>query len=191
MDIAAWVQSYGLLAVGIGTFLEGESVLLVAGGAAAHGHLPLASVIAVATIASFLGDQLFFQIGRRHGEALLARFPALGPRAQRARTLLERHHVAVILSIRFLYGLRIAGPVAIGMSRVPWPRFLLLNLAGAAVWAALVAGIGYGAGHALGRVMKTIEVDAGWGLAVLAAVAALVWLAVRIRRSRPHSASRR
>ncbi len=184
MDIAAWVESYGLLAVGVGAFLEGESVLLVAGGAAAHGHLPLASVIAVATIASFLGDQLFFQIGRRHGEALLARFPKLQPRAQRVRALLERHHLPLILSIRFLYGLRVAGPMAIGMSRVPWSRFLLLNLAGALVWATLVAALGYGAGHALGRLMKRFEADAAWGLALLAVVAVAGWLAAHLLHAR-------
>ena len=39
MNIAEWVQSYGYAAVAAGTFLEGESVLLVAGAAAARGHL--------------------------------------------------------------------------------------------------------------------------------------------------------
>lgn len=184
MNVAAWVQDYGLFAVGVGTFLEGESVLLIAGAAAAHGHLSLPAVIVVATLASFLGDQLFFQIGRRHGERLLARVPALRPRAERVRALLERHHLPLILSIRFLYGLRIAGPMAIGMSRVPWPRFLALNLAGAAGWATLVAGLGYGAGQTLGRLMKAIEADADWELALLGLTLVAVWLAIRIRRSR-------
>jgi membrane protein DedA with SNARE-associated domain len=41
-------------------------------------------------------------------------------RTAHARALLDRHNLGLILSIRFLYGLRIAGPVAIGMSEVLW-----------------------------------------------------------------------
>lgn len=179
MDIASWVQSWGLLAVGVGSFLEGESVLLIAGAAAARGHLSLPAVIAVATAASFIGDQIFFQIGRRYGAALLARFPAQQPRATRAQQLLERHHLLLILSIRFLYGLRVAGPIAIGMSRVSWPRFLALNFAGAVCWAMLIAGLGYGTGHALSYVLQRIDADELWGLALLAVVALITWMIAR------------
>lgn len=184
MDIGALIQSYGYAAVGMGAFLEGESVLLLAGAAAARGHLSLPAVIAVAAAASFVGDQLFFQVGRRHGSALLARFPALAPGAARASTLLERHHVALILAVRFLYGLRIAGPIAIGMSRVPWPRFLVLNFIGAAAWAVLIAGLGWGGGHALGRLMQGVDADELWGLAALA-LALVAWRMARrgVRRA--------
>lgn len=182
MDIAQLVQHYGLFAVGVGTFLEGESVLLIAGAASHRGLLPLSAVIAVATLASFLGDQLFFLVGRRWGTALLARYPALQPRAVRASALLERHHLPVILSIRFLYGLRVAGPIAIGMSRVPWWRFFVLNLIGAVVWACLITGIGYGTGQALGYLLKAVDADELWGMAVLLVVAALAWWMSRRRR---------
>ena len=180
MNIAEWVQSYGYAAVAAGTFLEGESVLLVAGAAAARGHLALQAVIAIAAFASFLGDQLYFLVGRRYGAALLARFPSLQSRAARVNGLLERHHLLVILSIRFLYGLRVAGPMAIGMSRVSWTRFVLLNALAAVLWALLVAGIGYGAGHALASLLKATDADELWGLS-LVLVLGLVWWLLRRR----------
>lgn len=182
MDIAALVQSYGLWAVGVGSFLEGESVLLLAGAAAHRGLLPLPGVVAVAALASFCGDQLFFQIGRRWGPALLARFPQLAPRAAQMRALLLRHHLPVILSIRFLYGLRVAGPMAIGMSAVPWWRFALLNALGACAWAALVAGLGYGTGRLLGHALAALDADELWGLAAALACAALAGLWARRRQ---------
>lgn len=173
MDIAGWVQSYGYAAVAVGTFLEGESVLLLAGAASHRGHLALPGVIAIATLASFAGDQLYFLLGRRYGQTLLARFPGMAPRARRMNELLARHHLPVILSIRFLYGLRIAGPIAIGMSDVSWLRFFVLNLAGALVWAALIASLGYGTGHALVYVLKNADADELWAVGLLAV--ALVW----------------
>ena len=179
MDIAGLVQSYGYAAVAVGAFLEGETVLVLAGAAAARGHLSLPTVIAVATVASFLGDQFFFFVGRRWGRALVARFPALEPRLARVDRMIARWHTPLILSIRFLYGLRIAGPIAIGMSSVSWLRFLLLNLAGAVIWAPLVAAVGYGTGQAVVFVLEWIDADELWFVAALCALLALGWLVGR------------
>ncbi|WP_037472983.1 DedA family protein [Simplicispira psychrophila] len=179
--IAEWVQSYGYVAVAVGTFLEGESVLLVAGAAASRGHLSMSVVVAVAAFASFLGDQLYFWIGRHYGTALLVRYPSLEPRAARVRGLLDRHYLPVILSLRFLYGLRIAGPIAIGMSSVSWPQFLLLNGLAAVLWALLIAGAGYGTGHALVYLLKAVDADELWGLSLLLIVGLVWWLLARRR----------
>ena len=181
MNVAEWVQSYGYAAVAAGTFLEGESVLLVAGAAAARGHLALPVVIAIAAFASFLGDQLYFWVGRRYGTALLTRYPSLQPRAARVNGLLERHHLLVILSIRFLYGLRVAGPIALGMSSVSWLQFLLLNGLAALLWALIIASLGYGTGHALVHLLKAVDADELWGLALLLVVGLVWWLLGRRR----------
>ena len=188
MVIAELIQTYGYAAVAVGTFLEGETVLLLAGAAAGRGHLSMPLVIAVAAVASFAGDQLFFHLGRRYGNALLRQFPALQPHTVRARALLERYSTPLILSIRFLYGLRVAGPLAIGMSDVPWLRFLLLNLAGAIVWAVAVATTGYWSGHLLVRLLAAINVGELWSLAALLLIGVLWWL---IARSRSRRAQRR
>lgn len=188
MDIVGLIQSYGYAAVGVGTFLEGETVLLAAGAAAFHGYLALPVVIAVAAVASFLGDQSFFLLGRRYGSRLLARFPALGPGAARASALLERHHVPLILAVRFLYGLRIAGPVAIGMSGVHWSRFFALNLAGAVIWASAIASIGWGLGQGLAYALSGFDADEAVLLATLL-LPALLWGLYRHARHGRRAAS--
>lgn len=179
MAIADLIQSYGYLAVAVGTFLEGEAVLLIAGAASSRGHLWPPAVIAVATLASFTGDQLYFHLGRRYGTRLLGRFPSLQARTSRARSLLERHHIPVILSLRFLYGLRVAGPFAIGMSGVSWLRYVTLNLLGAMVWAVVITGVGYGLGHILTHLLVGIDADELWWFGALLLCAALWWLLSR------------
>ena len=148
LSLAALIARYGYFAVAAGAILEGESVLLAAGVAAHQGLLDLRIVMLVAALSSTLGDQTYFQIGRRWGGLLLDRFPPLARRAPQVRTLLTRYHTSLILGIRFMIGLRIAGPLMMGWARVdPW-RFAGLNALGAAVWAVLVAGMGYGLGNA-------------------------------------------
>ena len=151
------IENYGYLAVFIGAFLEGETILVMAGFAAYRGYLDLEKVILIALFASFLGDQLYFFLGRRHGRDILARFPTLKPRVERVDTLLHRYHLLLIPGIRFMYGLRIVGPIAFGMGRVEAVRFIFLNFIGAMLWAPLIAGAGYLFGEALELLLHDIH----------------------------------
>ena len=75
-DLESFVQSYGYGALFLGTLLEGETVLILAGLMAHMGLMKLPLVILVALLGSFLGDQFYFFLGRRKGGALLDRHPA-------------------------------------------------------------------------------------------------------------------
>jgi len=56
MDLPALIESYGYVAVFAGAFLEGETLLALAGLAASRGYLDFFAVTAVALVAGFLGD---------------------------------------------------------------------------------------------------------------------------------------
>jgi membrane protein DedA with SNARE-associated domain len=177
-----FLQRYGLLAIGVGTFLEGETILVLGGLAAHRGYLDLTAVIAAGFAGTFFGDQLYFHLGRTRGKAYLSRRPAWAPRIERAQRFLARHHVAFILGFRFLYGLRTVSPFAIGMSHVPYRRYLILNSLGGFAWTVAVALLGYGIGHGaealLGRV-RELEV---WLFVGVAAAGAIVWTVSLVRR---------
>ncbi len=157
MTISSLIEQYGYVAVFIGTFLEGETVLLFAGFAAHRGLMKLPDVMLVAFLASTLGDQLFFYIGRRHGDRVFAKFPSLQKQIPRVQRLLDKYHSPLILSIRFLYGLRIAGPVIMGALNVSPLRFAILNMVGAALWAVLISWLGYQFGNVLESVLHDVK----------------------------------
>jgi len=161
------VSEYGYLAVFGGALLEGESVLVLAAYAAQRGYLSLPAVIGVAFLGATLGDQFFFLVGRRFGRSLAARWPRLRDRTKRVERLLLRYPGTVIIGLRFAYGLRIAGPIAVGMSDLRARRFLLFNGIGALIWAPLVAGIGFFFGHTLERLLGDLRQYEMIGLVVL------------------------
>ncbi|MDD5180263.1 MAG: DedA family protein [Gallionellaceae bacterium] len=181
MSLAALLLNYGYIAVFLGTFLEGETILIMAGFAAHRGYLDLRWVMAVATVGSFLGDQLYFYLGARYGWRILDRFPKLKPRAVRVQALLERYHLPLIPGIRFLYGLRMVGPLVIGMSSVNWTRFFALNLLGATVWAVLVGGSGYLFGNAMELVLADLRHYEEALLALMAMGGIIIWLSYHWR----------
>ena len=184
MDLAALIDAYGYAAVFAGSFLEGETVLALSGLAAQRGYLALPWVIAIAAAGGLVGDQVYFGIGRLVGARLVARFPSLRPGVERANRLLHRYAVPLIIGIRFIYGLRIVGPMAIGMSGIHWLRFALLNFVGAVLWALVVAGIGYVLGDTLTWLVGDLAGIEKWVFAALLAlgIALAVILQVRGRR---------
>ncbi|HZV54848.1 MAG TPA: DedA family protein [Rhodocyclaceae bacterium] len=174
--VAGLVASYGYATVFIGTLLEGETILVAAGFAAHQGLLDWRMVVATAIVGGTLGDQCAFLLGRWRGPTLLARFPALARHAPQVHELLERHDVAFILSLRFLYGLRIAGPLIMGSSRVSPLRFALLNVVGAVAWAMLVSGAGYAFGFALVSLLADLRRFEHMLLLAILAAGFLGWL---------------
>ncbi len=180
----AFLQTYGYWAVLIGTFLEGETILVLGGLAAHMGYMDLTGVIMAAFAGSLFGDQLFFFLGRRHSTFLLTRRPSWTPKLERANRLIDRFQTPLILGFRFLYGLRTVMPFAIGISTVPVLRFVLLNALGAIVWAAIVAGGGYLFGNALEGILGNIRHYEKMLFALVAISGAVVWVLYLVRRHR-------
>jgi membrane protein DedA with SNARE-associated domain len=143
MSLQSIVENYGYAAVLVGTFLEGETIVVLAGFLAHRGYLVLEWVIACAFIGTYVGDQLFFYIGRWRGNVILEKRPHWQLRSKRVFELLNRHQVLVILGFRFLYGLRTVTPFLIGMSGVHPLRYLILNGVGALIWAIAIGLLGY------------------------------------------------
>src|SRR5260221_10889211 len=104
---SALIDNYGYLAVFIGTLLEGETILILAGFAAQRGYLDLGAVMAVAFAGGFLRDQLLFFFGRPHGPRIVARFPAIAQRIAPVDGLPGNYPAPFIFCIRFMYRFRL------------------------------------------------------------------------------------
>lgn len=177
------IQQYGYLAVFVGSLLEGETVLIMAGYAAHRGYMDLGLVMVVGMFGGFLGDQFFFMLGRARGRQLLARLPAVEAQSARVERLVNRYHTWLIVGVRFLYGLRIAGPVLLGMSEVSHLRFAIFNLLGALLWAMLIAGAGYAFGEAFQVLLSDAKRYEAIVLGVVLLTGIAAWIYRRMRRA--------
>lgn len=187
MTLENLLNHYGYAALVVGTFLEGETILVLGGIAAKLGYLKLPWVIASAFAGTLAGDQLYFYLGRRHGRKILAARPRWRTRAEKAQRLLNRFQRPVILGFRFLYGLRTVTPFVIGMSRVRTLTFLIYNILGALVWASIIGTLGFLFGHGLELILgdvKRLEITVLVGIAV-AGMIGWAWHFFRSRAEKP------
>ncbi len=175
------IMNFGYPAVLAGTFFEGEIILILAGFAAHRGYLHLPLVILAAFLGSLLGDQFYFFLGRRRGRAVLAKHPEWEVRVSRFKGLMDRYHTLIVLGFRFLYGLRTIAPFAIGLSRIPTWKFVLLNAVSAAVWAVALGVLGFVFGHTMELVLDEIK---RYEIAVMAGVVVIGIILFSVKRYR-------
>lgn len=176
MSLEELITTYGYAAVGIGSFLEGETVLVLGGFAAHRGYLELPWVIVSAFLGSLFGDQLYYFIGRIKGKSILEKRPRWKAKSEKVFSLLHKHQILLILGFRFLYGLRTVTPFVIGASKITPTRFIILNILGAAIWAVIVGGMGYLFGYTLEIFIDNVKKYELLVFAGLTGVGIIIWL---------------
>jgi len=176
MGLEQFVTNYGYISVLIGTFLEGETILIIAGFLAHRGYLDLFYVIAAAFVGTLAGDQFYFYIGRVKGKQFIENRPAWQTRIKRVNSILDKHQTLLILGFRFIYGIRTVVPFVLGSSGISPVRFLILNAFGALAWAVAVGVLGYYFGYAVEAVLGNIKRYEEWIIITVVLVSLTVWL---------------
>src|SRR6266702_1877442 len=149
MDLGAVIHSYGGPVLFVWAWLQGEAAVIVGGSLAAQGYWPWWAVSLAACVPAISGHQLYFALGRRYGDALLAHLPrGWQPAIDRARALVRHNDSRIMLLMRFAYGVRLPLPILCGTAGVPPLRFLRYNVGTALAWALLFTWLGYAYGAA-------------------------------------------
>jgi membrane protein DedA with SNARE-associated domain len=181
------VVQYGYWAVGAALLLEnagvpvpGETILLLASFLAYSQHeLRLPWIIAVATIAATLGDNLGFALGYYGGRPLLLRYQSIfrikNATITRGEELFAKYGALTVFFARFVFGMRIvAGPMA-GVLRMSWRKFLIFNFLGALVWVTVISSVGYLFGRHWNRLEEGLKRFDIVALVLVLLVAAFLW----------------
>lgn len=169
------LQKFGYLAVFVGTFLEGETILVMGGFFAERGYLLLPFVILTAFAGSYVGHVCWFWLGRSQGVRLLDRFPRLKKHFGKGIRLFERYGAPAIFITQWLYGLRITCAVIIGISKISTIKFLLYEALTCFVWAIVIGTAGFYFGRAVERVLGKAAHIEKYGLLLLVVVAVGLW----------------
>ncbi|SJM27824.1 DedA family protein [Mesorhizobium delmotii] len=172
------IEQYGLIVVFLGCIAEGESAAIL-GGFFAHQHVfVLWQAFLAAAIGAFVGDTFFFILGRSFADHPFVVKLKGRPGFSHAYRLVSTHPDIFVLTNRFIYGLRLIGGIAAGLSGIAVTRFVILNVISSMVWAGLFTTIGYvfglGAERIVGQALARHE-RLLIALAIGLAAAVLAW----------------
>jgi membrane protein DedA with SNARE-associated domain len=186
--ITSLIHEYGILAVAVVVALEcvglpvpGETVLLAAAMYAGTTHgLNIVSVLITAATAAIVGRMVGYFIGWEF-HWLLIRYgryiQMTDARIKLGQYLFLQHGGKVVLVAQFVPILRTIAGILAGVNTMPWRRFVVTNVLGACIWAALYGYAAYTFGHQFRR----LEAPAMVVLGIIAA-AIIILGVVFIRR---------
>ena len=176
----------------IGFILPGDSLLFTAGYMVNQeilrlfGH-PLNIHLFVAAIAlmAILGDSTGYAFGHKVGRKLF-----LKPNSrffkkkylEQAEQFYQKHGSLTIVLARFVPVVRTFAPIVAGASKMHYNTFLLFNIVGGALWAAIFTYLGYFAGAILTGAGVNIEVTAI--IIILISVAPMIIHALKQKSTR-------
>lgn len=141
-------------------FLPGDSLLVTAGLYAAKGDLHLGLLNLLLIPAAIIGDATSYFIGAKTGPKIFNRPRSRFFRPEHvkaAHEFYERHGGKAIIIARFMPLVRTFVPVVAGVAQMPYRRFALFNVIGAASWVASMTLIGFFLGRLVPGVDKHIE----------------------------------
>jgi membrane protein DedA with SNARE-associated domain len=157
-----WAVAALLLLESAGLPLPGETILVLASFLAYSEHeLQLLWVIVVGTVATTLGGELGFALGRHGGRPLIERyrhvFSIRAESIERGERLFDRYGSATVFLARFIFGMRVLASLLAGALHMPWRKFVLYNFLGATVWVSAICGAGYLFGGHWGRLVHDLK----------------------------------
>ena len=170
------LEKFGYFAVYVGTFLEGETILVLAGFFAQRRYLSLPIVIVVAFLGSLSGHIFWFWLGRKHGVRIFKRYPKMEKHFGKGIRMFERYGAPTIFVSQYLYGLRISCAIIVGLSKISISKFLFYEAISCATWASLIAILGFYFGEAVDRLLGKAAHVEKYGLVVLLLIGFGVWL---------------
>ena len=154
----------------IGFVLPGDSLLFTAGYMVNQeilrlfGHpLNIHFFVAAIALMAILGDSTGYAFGHKVGRKLF-----LKPNSrffkkkylEQAEQFYQKHGSLTIVLARFVPIVRTFAPIVAGASKMHYNTFLLFNIVGGALWAAIFTYLGYFAGEILTKAGVNIEVAA-------------------------------
>ena len=190
----SFLTDWGYAALILFGFLEAACIPIsseitfgFAGVLAYQGHLNLALVIIIGTLAELAGSYASYAIGRIGGRPLVHRLGryvlVTESDVSRAERFLEGRGAWAIPVGRALPFVRTFMSLICGIIEVPAIRFALLSLLGTAIYASVVASVGYAVASTWTRIEHDISI-ASYIIVAVVVIAIAAFFVHRIREVR-------
>lgn len=167
LDPSHLVKDFGYLGIFItlflesgvffGFFLPGDSLLFTAGLLASQGYLNIVGLVVISVIAAILGNSVGYYTGKKVGPALFSKkksFLFSPRRVTEAHSFFEKEGPQSLILARFIPAIRTFVPIAAGIGKMNYRKFLIFNGLGGLFWGIGVPVLGYTLGKKVPNIDK-------------------------------------
>jgi len=175
-DTFSNLETYGYIGLFLYSLGGGFVALLGAGVLSFLGKMDLTTSIAVAFIANALGDILLVYLARYQKSMMMEGLHKHKRKLALAHIYMKKYGSWIILIQKFLYGIKTLIPIAIGLTKYDFRKFIIFNIGSSAVWA---LSVGFGSFYSGGVLVKLAGIvsDKPWiAPLVLVVFAGSLWL---------------
>ncbi len=143
--ISELIEFYGIYAVFALCTVEGDITLLLS-GVMAHsgffGKFGFLKIFLAGIAGGMVGDSIGYWIGRLF-RTTVKNYRFYKMAQPRIEKIIDKFGGFAIIISKFIYGIRGAMCLFYGVARMPYWRFLILDLISCIIWVSMLSGIGY------------------------------------------------
>ena len=175
-------ETCGYLATFIGTFIEGEILLLTSVISAKLGYFNYFGGLIAAFWGAFIKDSLKFIIVKKQGTKLLAKKPDLQSKIDNASSWFDKRPFFYLSFYRLMYGFSTVILMMSGLKNISYTRFAIHSAISIALWVTILGGFGFFCADVMLDNLNFISDHKLEVIGVLAVIGLAYWFFVK----RPH-----
>ena len=175
------MREYGYGILFIWSILEGESGLVMAGLFSHTGDMNIFMAIGFAGVGAFVGDQIYFYLGRFKKGYVIRKFSSQRRKIALAKRMLQKYGWYIIFMQRYIYGMRTIIPLTIGLTGYSAKEFAIINFCSALCWSALIITPVWYFGEPILKMLAILRAHWYYALPVILFVIVGIYLFIRHR----------
>jgi membrane protein DedA with SNARE-associated domain len=145
------IRDWGYIILFLYSFGGGFVALVVAGILSFSGELNIIISILVAGTSNFLGDQFLFTLARKNKHQAKQMMQKHRRKIAISHLLMRKYGTWVIFIQKYIYGIKTLIPLAMGLTKYDYKKFIFFNILATVLWSCIV-GL---AAYMLGEVIYT------------------------------------
>ncbi len=175
-DTFSNLETYGYIGLFLYSLGGGFVALLGASVLSFLGKMDLATSMSVAFIANAIGDILLVYLARYQKSMMMEGIKKHRRKLALSHILMKKYGSWIILIQKFVYGIKTLIPIAIGLTKYDFKKFVIFNVGSSAIWA-LVVGFGsYYSGEFLLKIAGQVSERPWIAIVILVVFAGSLWL---------------
>ncbi len=173
------LQACGYLAAYLGTLLGGELLLLTTIIATKAGYMNFFKAMVLAFFGAYSRDLLTFFIGRKSGQSIINKKPAMKKKLEKVNHLMEKNPTLILSTYRMMYGFVTIIILMAGISGISLRKFAFLSAISNLIWITIYGSFGYFCAELMIEQFNFLSQYSGYIIAILAVIGLSYWYFVK------------